>query len=182
MKKAVIAVMVVIMMLTAAFMISGCTDEAMQAQIDSLVDRVEDLENKNNVFWTDKAEYAEDETMTIYYNQTAVYKIRLYFINGFAFETLDTDGMNGSIYATSLVCDMRSDAVILTSYVEWENGIATRRESTSPFILRQNQEEAVHGVFDSKDDVTSGESYDYVICVPGTPFELARFVDVSMEK
>ena len=65
MKKAVIAVMAVIITLAAAFMVSGCTDEAMQAQIDGLMDRVEDLENKNNVFWTEKTEYAETETMLV---------------------------------------------------------------------------------------------------------------------
>ena len=189
MKKAVIAVMAVIMSLTAVFVASGCTgttqnndNETLRAEIEDLKDRVEDLENKNNVFWTDKAEYAETETMTIYYNKTAVYKIRLNFINDFAFETVDKDGMNGAIYATSLVCDMRSDAVITTSYVEWDTGIATRDESNSPFVLRKNQEEAVYSIFSSDDDVTLGDSYDYVICVPGTPFELARFVNVTMKK
>lgn len=198
MKKIVGTLVLVVMLVTVLCVSAGCSTgnsdqqaeiDALRQSIESLVsensdlsDRVEDLENKNNVFWTDKAEYGEHETMTIYYNKKAVYRIRLNFINGFAFDTVDTDGMNGAIYATSLVCDMRSDAVISTSYVEWDTGIATRDVSNSPFILRKNQEEPVYSIFSSDDNVTLGNSYDFVICVPGTPFELARFVNITMKK
>ena len=65
MKRAIIAVMAVIMSLTAVCFAFGCTgttqnndNETLRAEIEDLKDRVEDLENKNNVFWTDKAEYS----------------------------------------------------------------------------------------------------------------------------
>ena len=165
MKKAVIAVMVVIMMLTAAFMVSGCTDEAMQTQIDSLMDRVEYLENKNNVFWTDKAEYGEHETMTVYFKDTAVFKIRLSFDTtsfGLAFGIASEHVINGSLYVKSLTSDIFADAVLANSYLLHENGIALKKTSTNQTILHKDIEKNVGAVYESSSTMADGTNYDFI--------------------
>ena len=185
MKKAVIAVMAIIMSLTAVFIAGGCTDEAMQAQIDGLVNRIEDLENKNNVFWTDKAEYTETETMTVYFKDTAVYEIRLSFdttSSGLAFGLASNYVVNGSLYIKSLISDIFVESVIANSYMLWEDGIAFKKTSTNQIVLYKGIEKNVGAVYESSNDIASGTTYDFVICVPGTQFEIARFVNVRVSK
>ena len=183
MKKAVIAVMVVIMTLTAAFMVSGCTDEAMQTQIDSLMDRVEDLENKNNVFWTDKTEYAETETMTVYFKDTAIFKIRLNFNTIFntAFE-MNNLYFNYFAYVTSLVSDINAVSVLGTSYITCETASCLSNPNDSVTVCYKGKETSANGNFRIQEGMQNAASYDFVICVPGTAFELARFADVTVYK
>lgn len=72
----------------------GCSDtSALQSDIDRLTDTVADLteDNENltdkvnslNVFTSDKAEYSEHETMTVYFRNQPVLKIRIDFDNTF---------------------------------------------------------------------------------------------------
>ncbi len=187
MKKAVIAVMVVIMTLTAAFMVSGCTDEAMQAQIDGLMDRVEDLENKNNVFWTDKAEYAETETMTVYFKDTAVFKIRISDSRKF----LASGGaiINADIMIESQKSDYYAENILGESYIEWfndaqESGICIRTSygsDASDRVCYAKQEVTCPISFRAEEAITKGTTYDFVLCIPGTQFELARF-NINLKK
>ena len=184
MKKAVIAVMIVIMTLTAAFMVSGCTDEAMQTQIDSLMDRVEDLENKNNVFWTDKTEYGEHETMVIYFKNTPAIKISLYFetLSGAAFWTSGAYVINYCVNITSLKSAIYAETITNTSYIAWEKGSALTNQSEYDTICPQNIEIDAGASIRSEAAVAHEGQYDFVICVPGTSFELARFVNVTVHK
>ena len=172
MKKAVIAVMVVIMTLTAAFMVSGCTDEAMQIQIDSLMDRVEDLENKNNVFWTDKTEYAETETMTVRLNFNTIFNT--------AFE-MNNLYFNYFAYVTSLVSDINAVSVLGTSYITCETASCLSNPNDSVTVCYKGKETSANGNFRIQEGMQNAASYDFVICVPGTAFELARFADVTVE-
>lgn len=183
MKKAVIAVMAVIITLTAAFMVSGCTDEAMQTQIDSLIDRVEDLENKNNVFWTDKGEYAETETMTVYFKDTAVYEISLSFASSYKTAFADSGDhlvVNGVVYIKSLIADIYATTVISTSYLISDSTSYTCSTGNYTTILRKDEKTTVVCQYKSVVELSKNASYDFVICIPGTPVELARFIDVSV--
>lgn len=85
MKKLISVFVLAVMVASVLLAVAGCSDNsgmqqnsdssALLAEIEELKDRVEDLENKNNVFWTDKAEYSEHETMTIYFKDTAVFNV-----------------------------------------------------------------------------------------------------------
>lgn len=192
MKKVVGAFVLTVVLVAVLCVSTGCSmsgnntqqsydDSALLAEIENLKDRVDELESKNNVFWTDKAEYAENETMTIYLKNEAICSIRLNSETG-SFGTVNDDGLNGRVYVTSFIDNMRSDTMIAASYVLWENGMATRDVSTSPFILNKNEESVVPGIFSSKEDVRVGDNYSYVICLPGTLFELARFTNITVRK
>lgn len=185
MKKAVIAVMVVIMTLTAAFMVSGCTNEAMQIQIDSLVDRIENLENKNNVFWTDRAEYAETETMTVYFKDIAVLEISLnldttYYNMAFS-DTGNHFSVNSSIYLKSLVAVMYAETILFNSYLTCDDGSYLRANDINSSILYKDVKTNINGPYEGNVQLSKDVEYDFVICVPGTPFELARFKNVSVQ-
>ena len=195
MKKLISVFVLAVMVVSVLFAVAGCSgnsgiqqnsdNSALQAELEELKDRVEDLENKNNVFWTDKAEYAEDETMTVYFKDTAVYEIRLSFDTtsfGLAFGVASEHVINGSLYVKSLKSDIFADAVLSNSYLLCENGIALKKTSTSQTIIYKDIEKNVGAVYESSNNVADGTNYDFVICVPGTAFELARFVDVSVKK
>lgn len=188
MKKLIATAMIAIVFVSVLCVFSGCGNEVptyddteLYYEIEKLKDRIEDLENKNNVFWTEKAEYTENETMTIYLKDNAICSIRLNSETG-SFGTVNDDGLNGRVYVTSFIDKMRSDTMIAASYVLWEDGMATRDVSTSPFILNKNEESIVPGIFSSNEDVRNGDNYSYVICLPGTLFELARFTNITVLK
>ena len=188
MKKAVIAVMAVIMSLTAVFVASGCTgttqnndNETLRAEIEDLKDRVEDLENKNNVFWTDKAEYSEHETMTVYFKDTAVFSIVIS-----SDPALDggVEYVNASFTITALSVDLYSLSIVPYCYLEWESGVCEFNDRNPNNILcKKNAPTQCNLSFSGANAaITYGEKYSVVMCVPGTKFELARFVNVTMEK
>ena len=194
MKRAVIAVMAVIMSLTAVFVASGCTgttqnndNDALRAEIEDLKDRVEDLENKNNVFWTDKAEYSEHETMTVYFKNTAVYEIRLDGESTASGKSLFVTGKNvisASIAVKCLQVDTYSGSFLESTFIFGDNVkfIKTSTSGTN-ILLPVGVEKSLGASYEGDENaVVNGSSYDFVICVPGTPFELARFKNVSIEK
>ena len=188
MKKAVITVMAVIMTLTAVLLASGCTgttqnndNETLRAEIEDLKDRVEDLENKNNVFWTDKAEYSEHETMTVYFKDTAVFSIVIS-----SDPALDggVEYVNASFTITALSVDLYSLSIVPYCYLEWESGVCEFNDrNPSNILCKKNAPTQCNFSFSGASDaITYGEKYSVVICVPGTKFELARFVNVTMKK
>ena len=185
MKKVISVFVLAIMAVSMLFAVAGCSDNsALLAEIEELKDRVEDLENKNNVFWTDKAEYAEDETMTVYFRNTAVYKIRLDFntLPGTAFWITGNDVINYHLIITSLVVDQYAGFIIDTSYVTWGDGnFLPNISSSNMTICHRGIETEAGGSLHSDENATNKQRYDFVICVPGTAFELARFVNVSVD-
>ena len=191
MKRAIIAVMAVIMSLTAVCFAFGCTgttqnndNDALRAEIEELKDRVEDLENKNNVFWTDKAEYSEHETMTVYFKDTAVFKIKLDFniVYNAAF-WVSGKFINYYVKINSLVSDIYAGVIINTAFMAWDGGNCLyNMEDNNTEICYKNIETATGGSFTSEVAVAHEGQYDFVICVPGTSFELARFVNVTVHK
>ena len=130
MKKLISVFVLAMMAVSMLFAVAGCSDNsALLAEIEGLKDRVEDLENKNNVFWTDKAEYAETETMTVYFKDTAVFKIRISDSRKF----LASGGaiINADIMIESQKSDYYAENILGESYIEWfndaqESGICIR--------------------------------------------------------
>ena len=193
MKKVISVFVLTVMVVSVLLAVAGCSgnsgmqqnsdNSALLAEIEELKDRVEDLENKNNVFWTDKAEYAEDETMTIYFKNIAIVRIRLNMINDGAAFWISGKVINANIYVTSLVRDIYADSVLATSYLEWDNGVCMRNESVSPEICRQNIEVSTGGNYAASDAIANNVvCFDFIICVPGTAFEIARFANVRVNK
>ena len=197
MKKVISVFVLAVMATSVLFAVSGCSgNSGMQAEIDTLKqsiedlvsengdlsERVEDLENKNNVFWTDKAEYDENETMTVYFKDTAVFKIRLNFDTSHGYPIrMSKISFNYFTYVTSLVSDITGESVLGTSYVACETvSSVPNPDWETVTICRKNEETSINGNVDVQEGMLEATSYDFVICVPGTAFELARFVDVSV--
>ena len=142
----------------------------------ALKDRVEGL----NVFTTDKAEYGEHETMTVYFKNQPVLKIRISFenINGTA---LWGNTFNCRLYITSLCASIYDELIVGTTFIAWDRGTCARKQFSNVNIIKQNEETGVGGYFtDTEEAYAEATWFDLVICVPGTPFELARFKNVSV--
>ena len=192
MKKVISVFVLAVMVTSVLFAVAGCSgnsgmqqnsdNSALLAELEELKDRVEDIENKNNVFWTDKAEYAEDETMTVWFKDTAVFKIRLNFDTSHGYPIrMSRVYFNYFTYVTSLVSDITGQSVLGTSYVACETvSSVPNQDWETVTICRKNEETSVNGNVSVQDGMLEATSYDFVICVPGTAFELARFVDVSV--
>ena len=150
---------------------------------DTLTDTVTDLTDKVtslNVFTADKAEYEEHETMTVYFKNQPVLKIRINFDNIFKTALFGGSVMNHIISITSLCADMYAETIVGTSFVVSNSGTCVRRSSAGNQILKHNVEVAVPGQFACTDEAYNNSTwFDLVICVPGTPFELARFKNIS---
>ncbi len=177
-------------------------NEELTNKVDDLTDKVDDLTTENgtlsdkvddltaengeltdkinalNVFTTDKAEYNERETMTVYFKNVPVLKIRGDFDNRHG--TLLYGGFNFDLYITSLCGNLLAESITGTIRLDWDNGSCFRKPSTSTAVLKQNKETSAGGYFDDTEEAyANGTWFDLVICVPGTPFELARFKNVS---
>jgi hypothetical protein len=157
------------------------TIEELTDRLDDLIDQNEELSDRIdalNVFTTDKTEYNEHETMTVYFKNTPVLKIRLNF--DLSMGTPLWGGSNFELYITSLCGNLLAQSITGTIRLDWDNGSCFRKLSTSTTVLKQNEEKSTGGYFDNSEEArANGTWYDLVICVPGTPFELARFKNVS---
>ncbi len=157
------------------------TIEELTDRLDDLIDQNEELSDRIdalNVFTTDKTEYNEHETMTVYFKNTPVLKIRLNF--DLSMGTPLWGGSNFELYVTSLCGNLLAQSITGTIRLDWDNGSCFRKLSTSTTVLKQNEEKSTGGYFDNSEEArANGTWYDLVICVPGTPFELARFKNVS---
>lgn len=194
MKKLIATAVIAIVFVSVLCVFSGCGSEVptyddteLYYEIESLKDRIENLENKNNVFWTDKAEYSETETMMVYFKDTAVYEIRLDGESTASGKPLFVTGKNvisASIAVKCLQVDTYSGSFLESTFIFGDNVkfIKTSTSGTN-ILLPVGVEKSLGASYEGDENaVVNGSSYDYVICVPGTPFELARFVNVSIEK
>ncbi len=166
--------------------------DLLKETIEELTDRLDDLTTENgeltdkiealNVFTSDKAEYGERETMTVYFKNIPVLKIKL------RFDTLGGTALSGGSFActmtiTSLCADIYAESILSTMFLVWDNGSCLRKNATSTTVLKKNEETLTGGYFaDTQDAYANGTKFDVAICVPGTPFELARFKNVSHTK
>ena len=187
MKKILTVLGLTLMTVVMAFTVAGCATDTsaidnLNDKIDELTERIEELENKNHVFWTDKKEYSSTETMTIYFGKTAAFKIRL----GDDFKLGISGGsyyINNSFYLTSLCSDILKDSIATATYLSWNSGTYMRASSTNDTVAKQNVELRVYGSYKVDETVyNNATSIDFVVCVPGTPFELARFKNVTVNK
>ena len=205
MKKALKILAIIATVMVTVLPLAACGDSSktqseldlLKETIEELTDRLDELATANgeladkneelsdridalNVFTTDEAEYNEHETMTIYFRNTPVLKIRCGFDN--LYKTPLFGGFNFDLYLTSLCADINSESILGTMLLDWDNGSCVRRPSTSTYICRKNIERNVVGSFlDPEEAYANGTWFDFVICVPGTPFELARFKNVSFQ-
>ena len=207
MKKALKILAIIATVMVTVLPLAACGDSSktqseldlLKETIEELTDRLDDLTTENgeltdkneelsdridalNVFTTDKAEYNERETMTVYFKNVPVLKIRL------RFDTVDgtplySSSFSCAMYMTSLCSDIYFESILSTMLLVWDNGVCVRQNPTSTSLLTKNEETKVGGYFADTDDAyTNGTWFDIVICVPGTPFELARFKNVSHTK
>ena len=200
MKKALKILAIIATVMVTVLPLAACGDSSktqseldlLKETIEELTDRLDDLTTENgelsdridalNVFTTDKAEYNERETMTVYFKNVPVLKIRL------RFDTVDgtplySSSFSCAMYMTSLCSDIYFESILSTMLLVWDNGVCVRQNPTSTSLLTKKEETKVGGYFADTDDAyTNGTWFDIVICVPGTPFELARFKNVSHTK
>lgn len=145
---------------------------------NSLKDELEEIKNsKDNVFWTEKQEYSQNETMTVYYGNSAVFKIKVSDNSPRA--TLNKDCVTGQLLLTSLLTDINGGSLIKTSYLEYGENIASNDapDGGGNYICYKNVEKALGATYRCTltDDVINAKEVKLVICVPGTPFPMAYF-------
>jgi len=203
MKKALKILAIIATVMVTVLPLAACGDSSktqseldlLKETIEELTDRLDELATANgeladkneelsdridalNVFTTDKAEYNERETMTVYFKNVPVLKIRGDFDNRHG--TLLYGGFNFDLYITSLCGNLLAESITGTIRLDWDNGSCFRKPSTSTAVLKQNKETSAGGYFDDTEEAyANGTWFDLVICVHGTPFELARFKNVS---
>lgn len=181
-------------------------NEELTNKVDDLTDKVDDLTTENgtlsdkvddltaengeltdkinalNVFTSDKSEYGERETMTVYFKNIPVLKIELRF-DTVCGTPLWGAAFNCAMFITSLCADIYAESILSTMSLVWDNGSCLRKNATSTNVLKKNNKTPTGGFFaDTQDAYDNGTWFDIVICVPGTPFELARFKNVSHTK
>ncbi len=160
------------------------------AENGELNDRLDDLTTENgeltdkiealNVFTSDKAEYGVRETMTVYFKNIPVLKIRL---DDPAIAGAGKTIWNGALLITSFCADLYADSIMGNSYVVCNSGIFLIMEQSYVQVLEQNKESRViYNYQGTAEAYTNATSLDLVICVPGTPFELARFKNIPFTK
>ncbi len=155
--------------------------EEVKNENNSLKDELEEIKNsKDNVFWTEKQEYSQNETMTVYYGNIAVLKVKLseYSPN----TALNIDFVNCNFGITSLVADIYAGDMVKTTYLEYDGKIAINGSSydssnSTAYICYKNIENFIGASYDCvlSDDVINATDVKIVVCVPGTPFPMAHF-------
>lgn len=207
MKKALKILAIIATVMVTVLPLAACGDSSktqseldlLKETIEELTDRLDDLTTENgeltdkneelsdridalNVFTSDKAEYGERETMTVYFKNIPVLKIELRF-DTVCGTPLWGAAFNCAMFITSLCADIYAESILSTMSLVWDNGSCLRRNATSTNVLKKNNKTPTGGFFaNTQDAYDNGTKFDVVICVPGTPFELARFKNVSHTK
>ena len=148
---------------------------------NSLKDELEEIKNfKDNVFWTEKQEYSQNETMTVYYGNIAVFKIKIR--ENYPDTSSNLDFVNNDFGITSLITDIYAGDMVKTTYLEYDGKIAINGSSydssnSTADICYKNVEKFIGASYDCvlSDDVINATDVKIVVCVPGTPFPMAYF-------
>lgn len=206
MKKTVKLLAVILAMAACASFMFACSDTAgLQTDIDKLKQEIADLRGGNsvssidelkveidelkqqngeqqeqldkvNVFWTEKEEYSQDETMTIYYGKKAVLHIK---IKSIYTGVSNVDTVSSKIYITSLLTNLYTFSILQTAYITHNNEIYLNRGTyDNNDICKKNIETTKGSYYVNKNGTFIDSQIDYTICVPGTPFPLASFKNV----
>ncbi len=146
--------------------------------IEDLKNQIGELEeNKNsNVFWTEKQEYSQNETMTIYYGNSAVLKLKVR--ETFPYILADGRYIIGWFDITSLLTDIDMNLIAKTTYVEYDGKIAYNANRYLETNMCQKGVENDIGAnypCTGLTEVLNAKEVKIVVCVPGTPFPLAHF-------
>lgn len=151
--------------------------ELLESDNDSLQDKIESLESvKPNVFWTGKEEYAQNETMTVYYGNKAVFEMTLAIDYPYASDKAAY--IFGGVEIKSLLTDISGASILRTSYLEYDSNIAMygSRDIDEVICYKgvkvQNASRYACGV---ASNVKNSKDVKLWICVPGTPFPMAYF-------
>lgn len=181
MKKLFTVLASMLMAVAMAFTVAGCGSDD---KIDELTKRIEELERNSVVYQVNDIICSKTETMTIYFRNEPIYRIRLKIDDGCVFSGKGNT-LTGSCYITSLCSDVYSSEIIGASYLKWDFGYFVLDISKyEPTILKKDKETEVkvsYNYYQGTSDYTlaSMNWIDLIICVPGTHVELSRFKDVS---
>ncbi len=187
MKKVVVCVLCAIMV-TVMFVITGCSDNSEQiAQLQQrnieLEQRIEELERKDisadpkdlSVFWTDKAEYVEGETVTVYFGENAVYKVVVEQYN------VGLDVFSIQLQVTSLICPISKASILLYSYIVWDAGQIVNATDYGVGICNLNVVTRTGCDFrNAAAALENATFFDLVLCVPGVPFPLCTIKNLDI--
>lgn len=151
--------------------------DSLESANGSLQNKIDSLESaKPNVFWTDKEEYAQTETMTVYYGNRAVFEIKLRENDPWS-ET-NAEYINGGFLIKSLMADIVGVSLVKTAYIVYDGKTAMNVSSYGgdSGIFRKDIESSIGGAYNCKlNDVLNAKDVKFAICVPGTPFPMAYF-------
>ena len=197
MEKIIRVIAMIMVVAVGIFTFAACADtSSLQSDIDSLKQQINSLEGqidgleekvneKANVFWTDKGVYSQTETMTVYYGKNAVFAIAIDHsgLSGGAWTAGTT--INVSLKAISFHADILVSSILQTAYLESSEGVFMNAASYGggTQVLTKGIEASVGSNYQNAAaaiDITT--YYNLVICVPGTPFPLASFNKLTVTR
>ena len=135
-----------------------------------------------NVFWTDKYEYAEYETITVYFRDIALYSIKKHFHN------FVTGGGGAAWISVIITClyfpSMTVSSVLDNICLRWDEGVCYNSDTYSASeICYKNIGKEAGTEFNQFNAVYAAATFfDLIICVPGTYFPLAVIKNITIEK
>lgn len=163
MKKALKILAIIATVMVTVLPLAACSDSSktqseldlLKETIEELTDRLDDLTAENgeltdkinglNVFTSDKAEYEEHETMTIFFKNVPVLKLRIDFTNIYG-TAVWSGSFNFSVFITALCADIYDESIIGTAFIAWDNGYCLRGSAT-PDLIKRNVETMAGGYF-----------------------------------
>lgn len=180
--KAIMLALVLAMAVCTAFAFAACGGDP------SANDPVEqDPPVKHEGYWTDKAEYLQNETTTVHFDEDDVFSI------AFATDTdiedrnpytlfNDKTGVTVELKITSHLDDMNSMAILLYAYFTDGVNVFKHRNPSSAGVeclrgVPQNAA-ATYKKTDTNFDFT--RNIKFVICIPGTQVPLASFTNIRV--
>ena len=133
--------------------------------------------SKLNMFWTDKAEYSESETVTVYFADKEVYTIRKTYGSYAAI----IGYINFGLEVTCLSVDLPLESIARYINLYWDDGVFVNMQTYSSDICKVNIKKTTDVEFRGTNDAMTNKTYlNLVICVPGTAFPMATIKNVTI--
>ena len=185
-KKLIIFIVALLCVLPA---LASCSDNS------SLEGKLTDLEQKNssleeqlksksevkdlNVYWTAKDEYAEDETVEVYFGNTKVYSVKITDT-----EIMETQGgvilVRLEVYSYFL--PISKEVLFKNTYLRWNSGIFT--DNRAPYYGEMIEINTANNLpvwyRDAQTAIDTATRFDLMLCAPGISFPIATIKNITI--
>ena len=201
MKKFIKSIVLIMMSVVMLLSFTACAGtSALKKEIEELKQQISELQETGigdkgptgdkgpvgdpaelNVFWTDKYEYTEDETVTVHYRDMALYSVKK------RSHDYGTGGSGGiALVGIRVMClylpSISISSVLQNICLRWDEGLIYNNLTYSGTCYQNIAKD--DGVMFSPFNTVyaSATFFDLIICVPGTYFPLAVIKNITIEQ